>query len=148
MIAALALALAAATCPLATEASLHATFDAWVAAYDARDLQGTMAIFDPSVVFQFQGTPDQSYADLESGYRTDFAHADPTQKWVPTFESVIVSGNLADMFSTWRLEINKDGAAQVVQTNHGVDVFRRGADCRWRIVHSLNYPLQAPTHQP
>ena len=139
MIAAFSLALATAACPPATQASLRETFDAWVAAYDARDLEGAMAIFDPNVVFQFQGAPDQGF--LENGYRRDFAHADASQRWRPSFESVIVSGDLADMFSTWRLEVTQSGQARIAQTNRGVDVFKRGEDCRWRIVRSLNYPL-------
>jgi ketosteroid isomerase-like protein len=143
VIAALAFAVAAAICPPATEADVRGAFNDWVAAYDARDLQGAMAIFDPSVVFQFQGAPDQTYADLERGYRADFAQAQANQHWRPTFESVIVSGDLADMFSTWRLEVTANGRTRVVQTNHGVDVLKRGVDCRWRIVHSLNYSLEA-----
>lgn len=138
--------LAAANCPPAVEGDLRATFDAWVAAYDARHLQGTMSIFDPGVVFQFQGSPDQTYADLERNYRADFAHADPSRHWQPTFETVIVSRDLADMFSTWRLEITQNGTKRVAQTNHGVGVIKRGADCRWRIVRALNYPLQAPAN--
>jgi ketosteroid isomerase-like protein len=143
VIAALAFTLAAAICPPATEANLRATFDAWVGAYEKRDLQGAMAIFDRDVIFQFQGAPDQTYADLEAGYRADFAHADASRRWRPRFESVMVSGDLADMFSTWRLEITQDGETRVAQTNRGVDVFKRGLDCRWRIVRSLNYPLEA-----
>jgi steroid delta-isomerase len=143
MIAALACAVAAAICPPATEADLRAVFSAWVAAYDARDFEGAMAIFDPSVVFQFQGAPDQTYGDLERGYRADVAQAQATRHGRPSFESVFVSGDLADMFSTWRLAVTANGRTRVAQTNHGVDVLKRGADCRWRIVHWLNYSLEA-----
>jgi ketosteroid isomerase-like protein len=145
MIALLA-ALAVAVCPVAREGDLRATFDAWVHAYDTRDLAGTMAIFDPEIVFQFQGSPDQNFAALERSYRDDFAHNDATRRWVPSFEGVLVSGDLADMFSTWRLEVTANGQTRVAAVNRGVDVFKRGPDCKWRIVHSLNYPATAPSN--
>ena len=35
-------------------------------------------------------------------------------------------------------------AGKAEQTNRSVDVLKRGADCQWRIVRSLNYPAAAP----
>ena len=88
----------------------------WVTAYDARDLSGTMAIFDPGVVFQFQGASDQDYAELERGYR---AHL-PTPTRLSIGRAVartrVGLGHLADVYSSWRIEVSEGGQTRVTQT--------------------------------
>ena len=48
--------------------AVWSTFRRWLQAYDRADLDQTMAIFDPNVAFSFQGSTDQSYADLPKGH--------------------------------------------------------------------------------
>jgi hypothetical protein len=52
---------------------LLSVFQSWTAAYDKGELDGTMRVFAPDVLFAFQGAKDQTYDDLKQGYVQDFA---------------------------------------------------------------------------
>ena len=140
MLSLLAFAAAAAQCPPASEAQVRAAFTDWLVAYRGRDLEGTMAIFDPAVRFHFQGAPDQGWEDLRKAYTQEFAAATASSEWRPVWDQVLVSGKLATAFASWSEHVG--GSDQPRAVNRAVDVLRRGKDCRWRIVRSLNYPLK------
>lgn len=139
---ALSSSLAAARFPSATEAQVRHEFKKWVKAYDGHDLAGTMAIFARDVRFEFQGSAEKGWKELEQSYIRSFAR--PGQStWVPTWDQMLVSGNLATVFSTWRGVVTPpNGKPEVRAENRGVDVLERGKDCRWRIVHSLSFPMK------
>lgn len=124
-------------------AAVWQTFQAWLKAYRSADLTGTMAIFDPAVVFAFQGQKDQSFKDLEDGYRSAFAGRKPNveSEWVPDVDEVYAEGRTAFVRSVWELRVREHGGAVTVKArNRSIDVLRRGEDGRWRIFRSLNYP--------
>jgi ketosteroid isomerase-like protein len=126
---------ASAACPAASADEIRQIYARWIAADTAHDINGTMAIFDKGVVFQFQGVPDQGWNELKASYQTEFAsHADGT--WSPTYDRIEMSSDLAAAFGVW--SYTKDG--KVTQQNVSVDLFRRDAACHWHIIHSLNYP--------
>jgi ketosteroid isomerase-like protein len=132
-------AAAVAACPAPSPRQVRSSLVNWLAAYRGRDLDGTMAIFDTTVRFQFQGMPDQGWADLRKRYQREFA-AKPPVEWQPVWEQVMVSGNLATAFSTWsEIAASNPKPRAVTRT---VDILRRGKDCRWRIVRSVNYPMK------
>jgi ketosteroid isomerase-like protein len=122
-------------CAAPTEAELVKTFDDWSRAYAGHDLKATMGIFDHNVIMQFQGAPDANRTELQKSYEAEFAKGD-AGRWSMKIEAVLMSGVVADVFSTWTLQ----RGGKVEQTNRSVDVLRRGLDCQWRIVRSLNYP--------
>ena len=139
MIALLIGSAAVAQCPPSSQRQVQSTFVNWLEAYRGRDLEGTMAIFDRAVRFHFQGAPDQGWADLRKGYQKEFA-ATAKSEWRPFWDQVMVSGNLATAFATWSEHVAGNPKPRAV--NRAVDVLRRGKDCRWRIVRSINYPLK------
>ena len=142
LLAALSSTAPAAHCPSASVDQVRQEFARWMKAYDDHDLAGTMAIFDPSVRFEFQGSPDQSWKDLEQGYMRGFARPGRAT-WLPAWDQVLVSDKLATAFSTWRAMVTDPGGNPYVRSEYrGVDVLQRGDDCRWRIVHSLNFSLK------
>ena len=135
-------AFAAADVPLTgdtgTAAQVWDTFDHWLHAYEQGDLPGIMAIFAPDVVFEFQGSPDESFADLQRDYTADLKSRAPGTRWVPRVEEVHAEGSMAIVRSVWELHVGD----RVTQRNRSMDVFhRQGAD--WRILRSINYPEKA-----
>jgi uncharacterized protein (TIGR02246 family) len=116
-------------------------FEQWTSAYERGDLDGSMSIFAPDVVFQFQGAKDQSYDDLRKGYIDDFAHRKPGTAWVPQIEEVHVEGPLAFVRSTWELRMKPaSGEAEVKERNRSVDILSK-ASGSWHIIRSFNYPV-------
>lgn len=133
-------AASAGAAPAQGPAELKSEFDRWAAAYDKGDLDGTMRIFAPDVVFQFQGGKDQGYDDLKRGYVGDFATRKPGTTWVPRIEEVHVEGSIGFVRSIWELRVKSpSGEAQVKARNRSVDILtRKSGD--WRIIRSFNYP--------
>ena len=121
---------------------LH-VFEQWTSAYEKGDLDGSMSIFAPNVVFAFQGSKDQDYEDLRKGYVQDFATRKPGTVWVPRMEEVYVEGTMAIVRSIWELKV-KTGSAEleVKARNRSVDIFSK-ASGTWHIIRSFNYPEKA-----
>jgi ketosteroid isomerase-like protein len=87
------------------QSELLSVFQSWTAAYDKGDLDGTMRIFAPEVLFAFQGGKDQTYDDLRRGYIEDFATRKPGTTWVPHIEEVYVEGSVGFVRSIWELKV-------------------------------------------
>ena len=123
---------------------LH-VFEQWTSAYEKGDLDGSMSIFAPNVVFAFQGSKDQDYEGLRKGYVQDFATRGPGTVWVPRIEEVYVEGTVAIVRSVWELKV-KSGSAQteVKARNRSVDILSKGSGS-WRIIRSFNYPEKQGT---
>ncbi|UXI68792.1 YybH family protein [Tahibacter amnicola] len=116
-------------------------FQQWLDAYAQKRLEQVMAIFDPDVVFSFQGVPDQGWPALQRSYRDDFARNAPGQRWRARLEEISADGRLAYVRSSWELvRTDAQGQDSVVTTNRSIDVLRRDDSGRWRIFRSLNYP--------
>ncbi len=118
---------------------VQAVFAQWSKAYEARDLNGTMSIFDPGVAFVFQGDQERSWTELEAGYRSDFAKGQKG-RWIQALQEIYADGNLAIVSSVWSYELTVDGKTKTLARNRSMDVLRLGADKKWRIFRSMNYP--------
>jgi hypothetical protein len=79
-------------CPAQTSdqaaAEVRASFTAWNEAVLRKDLHKTMAIFSPSLHFQFQGAPDFGYVHLHEVYSSNFAREN-APVWHPIVENLI-----------------------------------------------------------
>jgi ketosteroid isomerase-like protein len=117
-------------------AEVRGAFTAWNEAVLRKDLDKTMAIFSPSLHFQFQGAPDFGYARLREVYSSNFAREN-APVWHPVVENVIASSDMVTLFNEWRLI--PAGGGDPISEYRGVDVFQREADCVWRVTASLNY---------
>lgn len=115
-------------------------FRGWTSAYAKGDLDGTMSIFDPGVIFIFQGSRDQGYADLRKGYVQDFATRRPGTTWVANLEEIHAEGNMAIVRSGWQLRVKSGAAGSVIRVhNRSVDILSK-ASGNWRIIRSFNFP--------
>jgi ketosteroid isomerase-like protein len=123
-----------------TRSELLSVFQSWTAAYDKGDLDGTMRIFAPEVLFEFQGGKDQTYDDLRQGYVQDFATRRPGTTWVPHIEEVYAEGTVGFVRSIWELKVKSEtGEIQTKARNRSVDILSKSSGT-WRIIRSFNYP--------
>ena len=124
----------------AAGAQVLRVFEHWTIAYEKGELEGTMSIFAPGVVFAFQGSKDQTNEDLRKGYVQDFATRQPGTAWVSRLEEVYVEGSVAIVRSVWELKVKSgSGETQVKARNRSVDILSKGSGS-WRIIRSFNYP--------
>lgn len=131
---------------VAASAEVWSTFESWLRAYAAGDMPHVMAIFDSDVVFEFQGSKDESFDDLRRDYESDFKTRTPGTAWRPRVEEIHAQGDMAFVRSVWELHVPGQGEGapdRVAQRNRSLDVFTRH-DGRWRIIRSINYPEKAP----
>lgn len=117
-------------------ADVRSAFDAWNQAVMQKDLDRTMAIFSPSIRFQFQGAADFGYPRLLKIYTASFSRENAPQ-WHPIVEKLIASPDMVTLFSEWKLL--PAGGGDPISEYRGVDVFQRESDCVWRVTASLNY---------
>jgi ketosteroid isomerase-like protein len=121
-------------------AEVWSSYQSWLQAYKSGDIAGVMAIFDRDVVFSFQGSKDQLYADLQRGYEVDLKARTPGTIWVPLVEQVYADNNLAFVRAVWELRVSgAAGSVEVKVRNQSLDVLRNVAG-HWRIIRSINYP--------
>jgi ketosteroid isomerase-like protein len=119
---------------------LLSVFQGWTAAYEKGDLDGTMRIFAPDLVFAFQGGKDQTFDDLRQDYVGDFATRAPGTTWVPHIEEVYVEGSVGFVRSIWEWKVKSEtGETQLKARNHSVDILSKSSGT-WHIVRSFNYP--------
>lgn len=118
----------------AAAAQVWATFERWMKAYEAGDLEGIMAIFDRDVIFEFQGGPDANADMLRRDYADDLKSRAAGTRWVPRVEEVHADGNTAFVRAMWELHVGD----KVTQRNRSMDVFQR-RDGHWNILRSMNY---------
>ncbi len=123
----------------------------WTEAYDKRDLKGVMATFDPDEVFSFYGTPSQSYADLESGYRSAFAkdRAAADGRWATLAEEVYAEGKTAFVRGIAERQVKAaDGSVKVPERNRCIDIYRLHGASDWKIFRTMCYPESKADHAP
>jgi ketosteroid isomerase-like protein len=114
-------------------------FGAWLAAYEAHDLDKVMAFFDKDVQFTFQGVRDANYESLKAAYANDFRIEKPGTRWVAVPEEVFADGRMAIVRSWWELRVpDGNGGTLVKERNRGMDVLRKSRN-GWKVIRSINY---------
>lgn len=99
------------------------------------------------LVLSFPGAPDTNYEALAQGYRRLCASGEGTvESTVPTFEEVLVDGNMALVRVIWttRLRGMPPGATRQLRD---MQVWRRGRE-GWQFVRGVHYPYSPPAPAP
>jgi len=116
-----------------------AVFNQWIAAYQARDAEKIMAVFDKTLVYSAQGEADQNYAELKKGYQEFFATKPTPSKWKAIPKEVHAQAQLAVVVSIWeQRQKDLDGKEELVARLRSIDIFRP-TKAGWKIVRTINY---------
>ena len=125
--------------PDATSA-IREKYKEWLAAYEDKNLAGTVGIFSKDAISTFAGAEDAGIDRIRASYEKSLAAKGPKRTWKPTEMEVAGDGDLAYALADWQLiEIEADGSASVRLTNRSVDIFRREGET-WKIVRSFTIP--------
>jgi ketosteroid isomerase-like protein len=116
-----------------------AVFNQWIAAYQAKDAEKIMSIFDKTLVYSSQGEADQNYAELKKGYQEFFATKPTPSKWKAIPKEVHAQAGLAVVVSIWeQRQKDMDGKEELVARLRSIDVFRP-TKAGWKIIRTINY---------
>jgi ketosteroid isomerase-like protein len=122
-------------------AEVWGTVKKWTEAYSKRDLKAVMEVFDSDEVFSFAGGPDSSYAQLEAGYRAEFAQTGAIGDWIPLVDEVYAEGKTAYVRGIAELHVQSpDGTVKITDRNRCIDIYRLRGHSQWRIFRTLCYP--------
>jgi ketosteroid isomerase-like protein len=121
-------------------ADASAIFAVWIKAYETRDAEKLMSIFDKSLVYSAQGEADQNFTELKANYVNYFASRMPPTRWKAIPKEIQTQAGLAVVVSIWEQRLRAaSGAGELIARVRSVDVFRQ-TKAGWKIIRTVNYP--------
>jgi ketosteroid isomerase-like protein len=137
-----ALALSWSTTSLTADSTMKiadatAVFNQWIAAYQTRNIDKLMAVFDKSLVYSSQGEGDQTFNELKTSYLSYFASRSAPTRWKATAKEIHAQAGMAVVVSIWE-ERDKDNPKEILSRLRSIDVFKR-TPAGWKIVRTINY---------
>ncbi|MEO9191605.1 MAG: nuclear transport factor 2 family protein [Acetobacteraceae bacterium] len=112
----------------------------WTAAFNARDTAHVCDLLAPDLRYDYQGSPERDYGALCALLRHTLDDPKRIFNYSPDIKEILVSGDLAVVRLIWTLKVTRPpvvGAA--VSREVGLDVFRKQADGKWKIVRFMAY---------
>jgi steroid delta-isomerase len=117
-------------------ADIRARLEQWTEDFNAKRAEPVCDLFSKELISTVRGQGDKDYAT-----RCDILTRslnDPAREYHYELDihEVIVEGHLAVVRLTWRLFVTP---LNVTAVEPGIDVFRKEADGKWRIIRYLSY---------
>ena len=107
-----------------------------------------LAHYARDVVLSYPGIPDQDYPTLARGYaELRNRPASVTATTTPTFDEILVSGDIAVVRLRWTTTI-RDGARTSTRRLKDMQIWRREPDGRWMFVRGMHYREPEPATSP
>jgi ketosteroid isomerase-like protein len=129
----------------ADSASIRAAIERGARGFERAQPDSILAHYARDIVLSYPGIPDQDYATLARGYgelrdRPATVRATTT----PTFDEILVDGNLAVVRVRWTTTIRTaaTGAAAAIESTRylrDLQVWRREANGEWRFFRGMHY---------
>jgi uncharacterized protein (TIGR02246 family) len=122
------------------EAEIRKTLAQWTEDFNARRADRVCDLFAKDLVAKFRGAPERGYA-RQCELLTS-ALADPKRRFHNALEirEILVFGDTAIVRVVWTQTIGDNDSGRESRTvEPGLDVLRRDADGRWRIIRYLAF---------
>lgn len=118
-------------------ADASAVFNQWIVAYQTRNIDKLMSVFDKTLVYSSQGEGDQTFNELKASYLSYFASRSAPTRWKATAKEIHAQAGLAVVISIWE-EHDRDNPKEILSRLRSIDVFKR-TPAGWKIVRTINY---------
>src|SRR5262249_8210487 len=112
----------------------------WRDSYNARDLAGTLAPYDPSINGLYAGQPPETLASLRDYYTRSFALGDTENKIDFELEEILTSGNFAFVRDHWT-STTRTPASETRRLSRGIELWRKNNGGEWKLVYYLSYQV-------
>jgi len=110
----------------------------WRDSYNARDLSGTLAPYDPAITGLYAGNLPDTFASLRESYTRSFAATDRQRSIEFEPEEIIASGNLAFVLDHWTSTI-RTPAGESRRLSRGIEIWHKNKSGEWKLLHYLSY---------
>lgn len=122
------------------QAKIRAALIEWTADFNARRPDKVCDLFEPGLIYDFQGLPEQRFDDICP--RLKRALGDETRSWTyaqPDIKELLVFGDVAVVRLTWTSTVSGGPEGEVKSVEPGIDIFRRQPDGSWKIMRYMAY---------
>jgi uncharacterized protein (TIGR02246 family) len=124
----------------APRARIAAALRQWMADFNARRADRVCDLFARDLRVDFRGQPERGYAATCRLLKRSLADRTRRYSYALKIKEILVEGDIAIVRLTWTLTVRpRGGGRPTVSVEPGLDVFRRQADGRWRIVRYMAY---------
>jgi ketosteroid isomerase-like protein len=110
----------------------------WRDSYNARDLSGTLAPYDPAITGLYAGNSPDTLASLRESYTRSFAVTDRQRSIEFEPEEIIASGNFAFVRDHWT-STTRSPVGETRKLSRGIEFWRKSDSGQWKLVHYLSY---------
>ena len=117
-------------------ADIRARIEGWTEAFNAGEAEAVCDLFSKEAISTYRGQPERRFDEICDLLQRSLADPARDYRYAVDIHEVIVEGTLAVVRLTWRLQIMP---MNVTSEEPGMDVFRKEADGRWRIVRYLAF---------
>lgn len=128
--------------PASDAAAIRDALEQWPRDFSAKNTDAVCGLFAPNTIVIYPGTPDRTYDDMCTQFRTIFSGEKQFTYSPPEIAEIVVDSDVAAVRLIWRLEV-RDAAGAVLErtAENGVDVFERQPDGSWKIRISHAFPV-------
>jgi len=122
------------------QAKIRTALNNWTADFNARRADKVCGLFEPGLIYDFQGLPEQRYDDICR--RLKRALRDETRSWTyarPDIKEILVFGDIAAVRLTWTSTVTGGPEGAVKSVEPGMDIFRRQPDGSWKIMRYMAF---------
>ncbi len=120
-------------------AEVWRTLMRWRDSYNARDLSGTLAPYDPAITGLYAGNSPDTFASLRESYTRSFAATDRQRSIeFEQPEEIIASGNFAFVRDHWTSTV-RTPVGETRRLSRGIEFWRKNESGEWKLVHYLSY---------
>ena len=135
-LAALALSAGAAPARADDAADIRGRLEQWTDDFNAGRADAVCDLFSKEAISDYRGQPERTYDDICALLKSSIADKARQFHYQADIHEIIVEGSLAVVRLTWSLQVMP---MNVTSEEPGMDIFRREADGKWRIVRYLAY---------
>ncbi len=130
----------------AVQNQIRVALEKWKLDFNAGDASQVCTLFAPDLISNFRGQPEDTYNSLCANMQAALTDPAKTYHYDLEIKEILVSGDLAVVRLVWTLKVRaKDGGAEQITREPGMDIFRRQSDGSWKISRYMAYEAPGPT---
>lgn len=121
------------------QAKIKAALTAWTADFNARRSDTVCDLFEPGLIYDFRGLPEQHYDDICGRLKRVLGDHARTYAYSSDIKEILVFGDVAVVRLVWTLTIAGGAERETKSVEPGMDFFRRQADGSWKIMRYMAF---------
>jgi steroid delta-isomerase len=115
---------------------IRSRLEQWTDDFNEGRADAVCDLFSKEAISNYRGQPERNYDEICALLQKSLADPARDFRYELDLREIIVEGNLAAVRLTWTLFISP---LNVTSVEPGLDIFRKEADGKWRIIRYLAY---------